>query len=84
MTKSMSGTPEHKLSLFVLGSGVVCSALQGSANVNPKAQDWIAGVEKWLGTQLTIGGKGCAGEGEGSVHDRIHRFLSTPYLHDFD
>ena len=49
-----------------------------------QTKSWIQKIETWLGKQLTIGGKGVTGEGEGSVHDRLQRFFSTPYLHDFD
>ncbi|KAI8499866.1 hypothetical protein Bbelb_221830 [Branchiostoma belcheri] len=47
-------------------------------------ETWLQKVEVWLGRQLTSGGKGCVDGGEGSVNDRIDRFFSTPYLHDFD
>ena len=77
MVKDMSGTPLHRLSLFFISLGTLCATLN-------KAEGWRDKVERWLGRQLTIGGKGCAGEGEGSVISRIQRFFSTPYLHDFD
>ena len=84
MTKVMSGAAQHRLCLFMLGCGAVCGSMKASGTARPAAADWIRAVEAWLGTQLTIGGKGCTGEGEGSVDDRIQRFMSTPYLHDFD
>ena len=55
-----------------------------SSPLASQSKAWIEKIETWLGKQLTIGGKGVTGEGEGSVHDRLQRFFSTPYLHDFD
>ncbi len=49
-----------------------------------QSKPWVSKLEAWLGKQLTIGGKGVTGEGEGTVFDRTQRFFSTPYLHDFD
>ena len=83
MVKEMGGAPQYKLCLFFLGLGTIYSALEKKADSRP-IQTWRCRVVKWLGTQLTSGGKGVAGEGEGSVNDRIQRFFSTPYLHDFD
>ena len=77
MVKDMSGTPVHRLALFFISLGTLCAT-------RDEAQQWQGKVEAWLGRQLTIGGKGCTGEGEGSVTSRIQRFFSTPYLHDFD
>ena len=83
MVKEMGGTAQYKLCLFFLGVGTVYSVIEKKASGRP-VEVWLKKVEKWLGNQLTIGGKGVAGEGEGSVNDRIQRFFSTPYLHDFD
>ncbi|KAI0212924.1 hypothetical protein LSAT2_002096, partial [Lamellibrachia satsuma] len=45
---------------------------------------WTDRFVEWLGKQLTTGGKGAVGEGEGTVADRMLRFFTNPYLHDFD
>ena len=81
MIREMSGNGSTKLTLFFIGLGAMSSALE---RLQKPAAVWMPVIEKWLGTQLTIGGKGVTGEGEGSVQDRVHRFFSTPYLHDFD
>lgn len=77
MVKEQEGSPLRKLSFIFICLGTLCSTL-------PASDKWRNKIESWLGRQLTIGGKGCTGEGEGSVMDRFKRFLSTPYLHDFD
>ena len=77
MVKEAPETPVRKISLFFISIGTMCTTL-------PATEEWRPKLEAWLGRQLTIGGKGCAGEGEGSVMDRLKRFFSTPYLHDFD
>lgn len=70
----------HRLGLFV----IAINAMGESLPVKEQLGAWQLRLEKWLGNQLTIGGKGCTGDGEGSVTDRIQRFFNTPYLHDFD
>ena len=84
MTKAISGSPEYKLGLFIVGAGVVCGAAKGAPTADTSATAWIAGVETWLGMQWTIGGNGHTGQGQGSVLNRIRQFLTNPYLHDFD
>ena len=83
MVKPMSGSAPYKLCLFYLSVGTVLDYLKIS-HLRGVSGPWVEGVERWLGKQLTIGGKGVTGEGEGSVEDRLKRFFSTPYLHDFD
>ena len=83
VVKPMNGAPMHRLALFFLAIGAVVDSLaKGSLAETSKL--WLPRLEKWLGTQLTIGGKGVAGEGEGKVVERVQRFFSTPYLHDYD
>ena len=79
---TMSGGADDKLLLFILGIGTIVHSVKKTRGDN--VNQWVAKVELWLGDQLTIGGKGVTGDGEGSVSDRIRRFFSTPYLHDFD
>ena len=83
MVKPTFGTPDQKLCLLLVGLGTLNHRVRSSRNAK-QCESWIEGVECWLGKQLTIGGKGITGEGEGTVHDRIQRFFTTPYLHDFD
>ena len=80
--KVKSGQPQYKLCLFLVG---MSSLIKGvNTSFNKDIEDWVKGIAQWLGNQLTIGGKGITGEGEGKVVDRINRFFLTPYLHDFD
>lgn len=83
MIKPMTGTPLYRLTLVFLAIGAMCTSL-ASSSVRTGLPQWIENMETWLGKQLTIGGKGVAGEGEGTANDRVQRFFSTPYLHDFD
>ena len=83
MVKTMGGSPLYRLSLFLIGIGTLIDTVRSSP-FGANCHTWEERVEKWLGTQLTIGGKGCTGEGEGPVISRVQRFFSTPYLHDFD
>lgn len=83
MVKTISGTPPFRLSLMFLGIGAMCRSL-ASSSLGDQLPEWVINLEDWMGKQLTIGGKGVAGEGEGTANERIQRFFSTPYLHDFD
>ena len=83
LVKPMTSSPLHRLSLFFLAVGAMCETLL-SGPTGSSVSSWMDKFEKWLGEQLTIGGKGVTGDGEGSVTDRIQRFFSTPYLHDYD
>jgi len=83
MVKPISGPPMFRLALMFLAIGATIEVLLNGANSGSIAQ-WSQRLEKWLGKQLTIGGKGVAGEGEGQVEERVKRFFSTPYLHDYD
>ncbi|XP_035682500.1 uncharacterized protein LOC118419937 isoform X2 [Branchiostoma floridae] len=79
------GTSFVRLQLFFLAIGAMTVSVRKSPNVSDDVlESWLQKVEVWLGRQLTSGGKGCVDGGEGSVNDRIDRFFSTPYLHDFD
>ena len=69
----------HRFGLFLLAIGATCHSCKAE-----NKEEWQRNIEKWLGIQVTIGGKGCTGDGEGNVADRMQRFFSTPYLHDFD
>ena len=82
MVRTIYGTSIYKLGLLFLGLSAMCCSL--SKLQTSDLNSWIANLEEWLGNQLTIGGKGVAGEGEGTAEERINRFFSTPYLHDFD
>ena len=83
VAKGMGGTIHHKFSLLVIGVSIVCVSLTNSRPVED-ISSWTDRFVKWLGKQLTTGGKGAVGEGEGSVGDRMQRFFTNPYLHDFD
>ena len=83
MVKPMSGDPLHKLGLFFVALGTMNEVLK-TMPIGNQSVAWRQRMEVWLGKQLTIGGKGVTGEGEGSVTERTRRFFSTPYLHDFD
>lgn len=83
VVKPMSGSPSYRLTLFFLALGAMCLTLESSA-ISKALPTWMETLETWLAKQVTIGGKGVAGEGEGTVSDRVQRFFSTPYLHDFD
>ena len=83
MVKPMNGLPMYRLALLFLAIGAMIEVLASSAQSGSIPQ-WSARLAKWLGKQLTIGGKGVAGEGEGRVEKRIQLFFSTPYLHDYD
>ena len=83
MVKPMSGSPVDKICFCFICISTVAVVIRSGTNAN-HVDAWMETIAKWLGKQLTIGGKGCAGEGEGSANDRIRRFFSTPYLHDFD
>ena len=80
--KTKTGQPQYKLSLLIIALAALVQ------NINPVynefIDDWICFITQWLGTQLTIGGKGVIGKPEGSVIERIKQFFATPYLHDFD
>lgn len=80
--KVKAGQPQYKLSLFLIAIAVIVQNI--SPTYNNCIDEWVTFIIQWLGNQLTIGGKGVVGEGEGSVVERISRFFCTPYLHDFD
>lgn len=83
MVKTMQGNALHKLGLFLVALSTLCESLK-TLPVSGQSGVWRQKTEVWLGKQLTIGGKGVTGEGEGTAIDRVSRFFSTPYLHDFD
>ncbi|XP_019646828.1 PREDICTED: uncharacterized protein LOC109487282 [Branchiostoma belcheri] len=79
------GTSVVRIQLFFLAIAAMMVSVLKSPNVSDDLlETWLHKVEVWLGRQLTSGGKGCVDGGEGSVNDRLDRFFSTPYLHDFD
>lgn len=83
MVKDIGGSPEKMLCLFMLGIAAILEtqrARQGEDTVRA----WEKRCISWLGRQITIGGKGVTGDGDGSTVDRIQSFFNTPYLHDFD
>ena len=82
--KSKYAPAQHKLTLMNLGIITMVLCLKGKARTKDKVVEWCADIAKWQGIQLTIGGKGCTGEGEGDALQRMERFFQTPYLHDFD
>ena len=69
----------HRFGLFAIAIGATCHSCKAT-----QKEEWQKNIAIWLGNQVTIGGKGCTGDGEGNVADRMQRFFSTPYLHDFD
>ncbi|XP_066285865.1 uncharacterized protein [Branchiostoma lanceolatum] len=74
-----------RIQLFFLAiAGMTVSVLKSPSVADDVLESWLQKVEVWLGRQLTSGGKGCVDGGEGRVGERIDRFFSTPYLHDFD
>ena len=80
--KTKTGQPQYKLSLFILA---MASLVRGiNSTYNRYIDAWVDGMVRWLGNQLTIGGKGVIGDGKGSVVERMNQFFATPYLHDFD
>lgn len=83
MAKEKGGQPHHMLCTFIIGLGAIIFTVRGS-QPKEKTEHWEDACLKWLGNQLTIGGKGVTGEGEGTVLERIKCFFMTPYLHDFD
>ena len=83
VAKGMGGTIHHKFCLLVIGVSIVCVSLAKSRPIRDIAS-WTDRFETWLGKQLTNGGRGAMGEGEGTVADRMQRFFTNPYLHDFD
>ena len=82
MAKSKSGQPQYKLSLLIVAMAAMITHLREKHFEN--CESWFSGVFAWLGHQLTIGGKGVTGDGEGNVIERLNSFFQTPYLHDFD
>ena len=80
--KTKAGQPQYKLCLFIVA---MASLVQGiSSSFNKDIDGWVEFILQWLGNQLTIGGQGVTGTGQGKVVDRINQFFLTPYLHDFD
>lgn len=82
--KGKYASPEHKLTLMNLGVITMVLCLKEKPRTKGQVTEWRDDIAKWQGNQLTIGGKGCTGEGEGDVTQRMARFFQTPYLHDFD
>ena len=80
--KAKSGQPQYKLSLFIIAMAALLQGINSKYNVH--VDDWVQYISKWLGNQLTIGGKGVTGNGQGNVVERMSQFFLTPYLHDFD
>ena len=72
--RALPASPTHKLFLMVLA---FCS-LKVSVCLKVKNEivdGWRNKVAVWLGTQLTSGGQGIIGSGEGSAIDRVERFF---------
>ena len=82
--KGKYAAPEHKLTLMNLAIITMVLCLKGKPRTKGQVLKWKDDIAKWQGVQLTIGGKGVTGEGEGDVRQRMARFFQTPYLHDFD
>ena len=83
MVKENGRSTENMLCLFVIGISAVLAAAKLRLCVD-NVSTWEENCIQYLSKQLSIGGKGVTGEGEGSVQDRMKRFFNTPYLHDFD
>jgi len=80
--KTKAGQPQYKLCLFIVA---MASLIRGiSSAFNKDLDNWVEFIIQWLGNQLTIGGQGVTGVGQGKVIDLINQFFLTPYLHDFD
>ena len=80
--KNKAGQPQYKLSLFIVAMASLIKSI--NSRYNQVLDDWVQCIIRWLGNQLTIGGKGVVGEGQGTVISRMNQFFLTPYLHDFD
>lgn len=83
MVRDMGGSPEKMLCLFMLGIAAILET-QRSRQGEDTVETWEKRCISWLGRQITIGGKGVVGDGDGSTVERIQSFFTTPYLHDFD
>lgn len=83
IVKDNGGNSKHMICCFCIGVTAILVTARERQSLED-VDNWQRKCEEWMGTQLTIGGKGVTGDGEGSTSDRISRFFNTPYLHDFD
>ena len=75
---------QRRLFLMCMAVSTVTVESRRTAGRPVCVDKWRDEVAKWLGEQLTCGGKGVVDVGEGCARERLERFFSTPYLHDFD
>jgi len=81
---SKSGDAMEVLALLVIAFASLTNGARKSGAKVVRVDKWRDEVARWFGEQLTIGGQGVTGTAQGTPLDRVHQFLSTPYLHDFD